>query len=381
MERTLNCAAWRQKANKLPPQGSSTFADEGTMLHNCMELLLTDDSGVDINTILADKSAIKSTKCGDAVLTPELWEDKLVPAYEAVQVLFKLYDVHTWYCEPFVELIEDEAGGSIDLVAFGTDENGEPAVIIIDYKFGYVGVPAKLNPQMLFYSLCCAVDPLFVDVFEQLEIARVINAIIQPNGIGDVIDKYGYDISALDNFEVDVYEAIDSANAPNPEPNAGSWCKYCPAATTCEAKTGAAETALRLNKDDASVLNRAMSMVDELEEWCRAVRKHAQEQLEIGVSLPDWKLVNKRATRKWTDAEAVENLLKKNRKFKQSETHKTTLITPPQFEKLCKNKGVDFDKYSNYIEAVSSGTTIAHIDDPRPSALPVEALKKLKSRL
>lgn len=380
MERTLNCQAWRQKADALPPQGSSSFADEGTMLHDCMELIFIDDNEITLNSILSNKKAIKETQCGDAVLTPELWEAKLIPAHDAVTTLFKLYKVEYWFCEPFVELIEDEAGGSIDMVAFGTcPDTGKKVVLIIDYKFGYVSVAAKENSQMLFYALCCAVDPEFEEEFEDVE--RIVTAIIQPNDVGDTLDKFAYDIERLDAFEAAVYEAIDNSKLPNPTPTAGDWCKYCPAATTCEAKTGAADKALRLNPDDASILADAMGMVDQLEEWCREVRKHAQEQLEMGVTLKGWKLVDKRATRKWRDAAAAEAAIKKNRKLKQSETHKTTLLTPPQFEKLCKKKGVDFEKYADYIEAVSSGTTIAHDSDPRPSALPVEALRRLKERL
>lgn len=382
MERTLNCQAWRQKADKLPPQGSSSFADEGTMLHDCMELIFTDGNDININNILSHKKAIEQTACGDAKLNAELWETKLIPAFEAVQTLFKLYQVEEWFCEPFVELIEDEAGGSIDLVAFGTcPDTGLHCVLVIDYKFGFVSVAAKENAQMLFYALCCAVDPQFEEVFDEYEPERVVTAIIQPNQVGDTLDKFAYDIERLDDFEMAVYDAIDNSKLPNPKPTAGDWCKYCPAASTCEAKTGQAVKALRLNTEDASVLSEAMGLVDQLEEWCREVRKHAQEQLELGVKLEGWKLVDKRATRKWTDPAKVEALLKKNRKFKQDDIFTKKLITAPQFEKLCKKKEVDFDKYADYIEAVSTGTTIAHVDDPRPSALPVEALRALKDRL
>ena len=379
-DRTLNCPAWRQKADKLPPQGSSSFADEGTMLHDCMELIWTDESGVDINSILSDKAATKKTQCGDAVLTPELWEDKLIPANEAIDTLMSGYNVEQWYCEPFVELIEDEAGGSIDMIAFGTNPtSGKRLGLIIDYKFGYNQVAVENNSQLLFYALCSCVDPLFEDKFAECD--EILTAIVQPNGQGDVLDSHIYDIDVLDEFELNMYDAIDAARGDNPQPNAGSWCKYCPAAAMCEAKTGEAAKALRLDPKDAATLGDAMAMVKDIEDWVREVKKQTHEQLEIGVDIPGWKLVDKRATRKWSDEELVTGLFKKSRKLKQSDFLQTKLISPTQFEKLAKKAGVDFEKYVDYIASVSSGTTVAPADDPRSSALPSEALKQLSDRL
>jgi len=47
------------------------------------------------------------------------------------------------------------------------------------------------------------------------------------------------------------------------------------------------------------------------------------------------------------------------------------LKSPPQMEKVCKTKKVDFKKYEDLFSSVSSGTTMAHADDKREAALPI----------
>ena len=60
----------------------------------------------------------------------------------------------------------------------------------------------------------------------------------------------------------------------------------------------------------AKELNKAMSIVEEVETWTKAVRKLAHEQAEQGVPIKGWKLVAKRASRVWNEPEKVEGKLK-----------------------------------------------------------------------
>ena len=43
--RTIGCPAWQQLREKAPKRlhGSNPYADEGTMLHNCMEEFMMED--------------------------------------------------------------------------------------------------------------------------------------------------------------------------------------------------------------------------------------------------------------------------------------------------------------------------------------------------
>ena len=109
-----------------------------------------------------------------------------------------------------------------------------------------------------------------------------------------------------------------------------------------------------------------MSLVGELEDWCKGIRTTAQNSLEAGAVVPGWKLVQKRASRVWTDAEQVEDIIRKARSIKLEEGFAVTLKSPAQLEKVCKAKKIDFKKYNALIASVSSGTTLAPESDKRP---------------
>lgn len=369
--RTLSCPAWVSLSKEVPKAvGASTFADEGTLLHNAMESLYSAD-GADT------PSGCLNMRYNDQELTQDLLDDKLIPAFEATEAVLDTYNIHKIQCEPFVQLIPDKAGGSIDMLC--ASEDGK-TVVVIDYKFGYVTVPAVDNKQMLFYALSAMTDEVTADFFDRIE--KLVCVIIQPNGNGEVADVWEvpeFD-QVIDELEVSVDNAIAISESPqaNAHTKTGDHCKYCPASATCPAKTGAAISALRLNPAKVEDLASALALIPQIESWIADVNKQAHEQLEIGVQIEGYKLVQKRASRVWAgDAEEVF----KSRKFKKSELYETKPISPAKFEKLCKQKGVDFKKYAEYITSISSGTTIAPDGDKRPSVVPTKALKALADRL
>tara|TARA_R110002126_G_scaffold2114_5_gene12295 strand:+ start:149 stop:1309 length:1161 start_codon:yes stop_codon:yes gene_type:complete len=375
MLRTLNCTAWVSEAAKMPPNDSSSvFADEGTLLHNCMEEIM----GVEGLSIpqLVEAPAMY----GSATLTQELVATKINPAQEAIHELaeeygFDPYDKNSVLVEPFVELIPDESGGSIDMLAVSDDGK---TVLVIDYKFGHNTVSAENNAQLLFYALCADVDPTTADMFKHAE--KLVLAIVQPNADGDVLDVWETPIDVLDQFEVDVYGAI-KASKENPVHKAGTWCTYCPAVALCPLKTGVAEASKRLDPTQTANLSQALTMVPEIEAWIKAVNKLAYEQLESGVAIDGFKLVNKRASRVWSREDEIADKIRKMRKVPVSETFTTKIKSPAQMEKLFKEKGVDTSVLSDYITSVSSGTTVAKASDKRPDATPTRALQMLADRL
>jgi hypothetical protein len=290
--------------------------------------------------------------------------------------------------EPFVELIENDAGGSIDMIALSDDGK---TVIILDYKFGFVPV-APTAKQLKFYALCASVDPSTAHFFEDAE--EVVYAIVQPTDDPDTPNyaTHRENVDELDDFELDVYHAIDLVDAITENPSmadihtkAGNHCKYCPAAPTCPKKTGAARAALRLNPADASLVNANLAMVDELEKWCKEVKKLAHEQMELGVQLIDWKLVAKRGTRKWTEEEVVQKKIRNNKKLTVDETHEPRkLLSPAKLEKVLTKKGFDKDYFKAYYASISTGSTLAPRDDKRPEILQTpspEALEALRDSL
>ena len=375
MLRTLNCSAWVSEADKLPKGdgGSSPFADEGSLLHNCAEEYFKNEV-ISTATMLRDGRAF-----GSANLTQELIDTKLIPATQTVADLGTSYgfDPFDQLIEPFVELIPDESGGSIDMLAFSKD--GKTA-IVIDYKFGHVTVKAEENAQMMFYALCGDVDPATTELFKRVE--NLVLVIVQPNADGPIADVWETPITTLDQFEVDVYQAIEKSKDPaRREHVAGEWCKYCPALATCPIKTGAVQVAMRLDPRQAEDLSKLLKMIPDIEAHIKAASKLAYEQLNSGVPIDGFKIVNKRASRVWADDEVMLDKVRKMKRIKLEDALNSKLKSPAQMEKLFSEKGIDKDELGDYIVSVSSGTTIAKSSDKRPSAIPTLALKALADRL
>ena len=364
--RTIECPAWHHLSKDSPKQsGSNEFADTGTLLHDCMEEFYLADGELSFADMLE-----KGREYNGIELTQEMIDEKLAPALAAAKELFDIFNIDDYLVEPFVELIEGDAGGSIDLLAWSVDKS---LVLVLDWKFGFVPVVAENNRQLRFYGLCGSVDPATADIFIDADV--VVFAVVQPNGTGYVCENDVCEISVLDSFEVEVYDAIDRVDCVNDDNvmdyvKAGEHCQYCPAHSTCPVKTGEAQAALRLNPTDAVLLNSNMSMVGELEKWCKAVKKMAHEQMELGVMLADWKLVSKRASRVWTDSEEVQKKIRNSKKLTVTETHEPMkLLSPAKLEKVLTSKGLDKDKFKAYYGSVSSGNTVAHCDDKRPEIL------------
>lgn len=102
-----------------------------------------------------------------------------------------------------------------------------------------------------------------------------------------------------------------------------------------------------------------------IEPYIAAVRTLAHERLEAGAALPGWKLVPKRATRKWKDEDVAWRIIV-DRATDPAAFQQTRIASPAQAEKAG-GKKFYAEHLAPLVEAVSSGTTLAPTDDPRPA--------------
>ena len=245
-------------------------------------------------------------------------------------------------------------------------------------------VEAEKSAQGMFYGICVKHnDP---DLFLDRDMGV---AIIQPmpnEHDHDTCKVWQVPANELRQFRTDYFAALGYEG--DPEYHTGSHCTFCPAAGICPAKTGAAVALLRLTPEQAALVGANLALAIDLEKWAGQVKALAHEQLEIGTSIDGFKLVQKRATRKWTDDAAVEVALRKIAKNSRGENNLKVsevmvapkLLTPPQIEKVFKKKSLDLSKVGDYIISESSGTTLAVESDKRPAILSRTALKEALQR-
>jgi hypothetical protein len=133
--------------------------------------------------------------------------------------------------------------------------------------------------------------------------------------------------------------------------------------------TGAVDRALQvqLKEIDVDMLGRYLKNADLLEDWIKDLRGLALQLLEKDLPVPGYKLVAKRGTRQWTSPDsaviALTNL--------GIDPMKRELISPAQAEKELKKSKLALPP--ELVVTVSSGTTLASEDDPRPAVLQIGA--------
>jgi hypothetical protein len=370
IHRTINCPAWRQLADKTPAPPASDAAALGTVLHKIVE------------DCLNDVDYVPAPGVYDGItIDQDMMDTKIFPAVEAFEDLFaqfKCEETGRIQLEKWVQLADD-IGGTADVLALSDDGK---TLLVGDYKSGDgVLVNALGNDQGLFYA-ACALESW--DDHDLSGVEKVAIAIVQPSERKEEIcELWVTSVNNVVEFKRSALAAIEAAKKPSPETKAGSWCRFCPAHAICPIKQGLPAKVERLpvNSLEVKQLSDALHIADEVEQWVAAVRKMAHEQMELGVPIKGFKLVHKRATRQWADPVELEKALKKSRKINKNDTYVSKLVSPAQLEKVCKQKGVDFAKYSDYAVSVSSGTTLAPESDKRPAALPSAGLKALAAKI
>jgi hypothetical protein len=132
--------------------------------------------------------------------------------------------------------------------------------------------------------------------------------------------------------------------------------------------TGAVDRALQvqLKEIDVDMLGRYLKNADLLEEWIKDLRGLALQLLESDAPVPGYKLVAKRGTRQWVDDDKAIVALGAMAipPFKNPE-----VISPAQAEKELKKRKMALP--DDLVVSVSSGTTLASEDDPRPAVLQI----------
>ena len=388
-KRTLNCPGWRALADSIDTvDKSSVHADRGTMLHTCCEIL--EDDGLSYDALLE-----QGVEYEGQVLTEDLLEEKVIPAFEAMEDFVEDNGFTTVITEELLEYSEI-IGGTPDLLMWG-----EKSIGCGDYKFGDgVMVYAEENDQMFFAVWIALINDVFkTDLDPDMP---VLLAIIQPSDKREeTLDVWETTIDAVEDFGERFLDAVNIAenSEPGENLNDGDWCKFCKGAGICPKKGEKARTALALidgtqlqekikadkkgEGNDLTIpvldLSDALKLANQLEPWIKDVRSFAFSQLEAGADVPEWKLVQKRATRKWVDPDATAEYLK--RKLTAKVAMKIEVISPAQAEKAAKKAGVVL-RMKDRTVSESSGTTIAPASDKR-EAVPTqkaisEALKQIE---
>jgi hypothetical protein len=349
-KRVINCPGSVALVQKMPPKPSSKYADEGTLLHNVMaELIMSEEP----------PEYYIGTRYEDQILTFELVEEKILPALRALDVIDPEHkmEIEAETRVGFGDLLPG-VFGSTDLIG----RLGNRAVVL-DWKFGDgVMVEVEENPQLMFYAAAAMRTPEAQWAFEG--VTEIECVIVQP----PEVRRWVTTPERIAKFELELVQAVKHAEKPDAKLSVGDHCRWCAAKPICPKMTGAVDRALKVQLDnlDAPKISAYLKNADMLEDWIKDLRALALQMLESGAKLPEYKLVAKRAIRSWSDEEKAKVALFAYG-LTESEVMETTVVSPAKAEKALKKRKIGLPE--DLVVAISSGNTLASVDDPRPEVM------------
>ena len=186
-------------------------------------------------------------------------------------------------------------------------------------------------------------------------------------------------LDRVDAFEKELAAAVKIAARPDAPLASGDHCKWCAAKPVCPVMTGAVDRALKV-KVDALPMDQIAHYLDQaplIEAFIKDLQQLAHGLLESGTKVPGWKLVNKRATRQWTNEDKAEAWMEARGIYPLQEPK---LKSPAQAEKDMKKMKEKLP--DDLVVAVSSGSTLAPERDSRPAVLQIgQMLTKAMSKI
>jgi len=388
--RRLNCPGSYLREQKAPRGGSSSYAQEGTALHEVIALVL--DKGYEPSDLLpfhyrqepkVNEAGEVTEEAWELTVEPGLWEDLGQPALDMFDAFLNEIEddqegqAATYMVEESGEFPGIEGAFGTSDVPFRCGEIGG----IWDWKFGRGPVSAEENEQLMFYF--AAIRAKYPAFFEGT--TRVMLCISQPQVNDQEPSTWETTHEDIDAFILDLQDAVEEAKKPDAHIEKGAWCKFADCKAVCELHIGAAArlgemlNSLEAHQEDQmsptptegplcmdTFLSEAMELAEMAESWAKHIAGITQERLEEGLPVDGWKLVAKKSSgRVWTadDAKIVSRL--RSRGLKADDYYKKTVVTPPQAEKLLKKLGKELP--DDIVEAKpSSGFTLTRDGDPRP---------------
>lgn len=345
MHRWAACPASVRLSANIPPT-SSSYAEEGTRAHEAAADWLTNG------------------RC------PEGLDDEMV---EAVQVYVEAIQNDWKEASPGDSkmLIEHRFDlSSLHPGLFGTADCVQyyanlKLLRVWDYKHGAgVSVDVKENEQLQYYGL----GALLSTGFPCEDVELVIVQPRCPHSEG-VIRRWRFKSYQLIDFSADLIDAAKRTEDPNAPIVPGDHCRFCPAGGICPALHERATAVAKYEfgahlSYDPKKLSEILTWLPSLEAYIKNVREFAYGEAQHGRCPPGFKLVAKRATRRWRDEGGAAAVLNNKYGISLTDIYDRKIKSPAQMEKAVPKELRP--ALGELVVSESSGLTLAEESDPRP---------------
>ena len=363
--RWIACTPSAQATANLPDE-ESKYAAEGTRAHEVCEAALRHnlaewEQGRPVDLLLERTGA-----------TPEMIK-------AANQYVSFLHDLWVGFpCRPGVFIEQEVDVNRWVPQGFGTCDClmiGGGLLHIIDFKYGQ-GVPVspERNPQLMYYAL--GAYELFRET-DEIEVVRM--SIVQPR-MQEEPQTWELPLTDLLTWAREVLApAAHMAWRGEGEFVTGDHCRFCKAHPACRAwqKQYGPLAGFEPYPEPATLsdeeLGEWLQKLEGLAAYARDLEEYAQQALMEGRTLPGWKLVQGRSTRKWTDQDAAFRQMQADG-FDEAMLYTRTPITLTVAEKMIGKKKFA-ETMSAFITRAPGAPKLAAASDPRPAYNRLEGFK------
>lgn len=292
--RWLNCTPSVRLSEAIPDKGSE-YAQEGTDAHSLCEFKLRKLLGIPA----IDPTEHLSWYNGEMEECAENY------ASYVLELLEKAKET----CADPVVLVEQRVDFSLFVEnGFGTADCiiiADGTMNVVDYKHGKgVEVSAENNPQMMLYALGA------LEIFDGIyDIEEVRMTIFQPR-IGNISASSMAKNALLEWANGELTDKAALAYEGGGEFTCGDWCRFCKAKAICRKRAEENQKMAQYDFAPADTLDETeiaavLDRADELASWVTDVKEHALSQALHGVHYPGYKVVEGRSARKYTNEDAV----------------------------------------------------------------------------
>jgi hypothetical protein len=364
---------------------SSVFADEGTAAHMLAEHCLKHDlqAGYAAGFYVDIKKAqgFLDDEPGDGrFFVDDEMADGVQMYLDHVRGLFAICDEHAIEQRLDITHVHPGIFGTGDAVGY---VQALDRLHVVDFKYGRgVAVNPTENEQLLCYGSGA------MRAFETAghHVRTVTLHVVQPRAPhpDGPIRQWCLTHKEMKAFEARLSEAALATEEPNAPLAAGEHCRFCRAAAVCPERRRASLEAAGAEFTDKGALivqpvqelssiqmGRLLSEIDQIEAWCRRVREHAHMEATHGRLPEGWKLVAKRAYRKWKDEELAAEAMR-DKGLDDEDIYSRKIISPAAADKLLKK---DAKGLAALVSKESSGTVLAPLEDTRPAVLADPAIE------
>jgi len=372
--RWLACPGSSSLCATLPPQVENEHMAAGTRAHALLELAVRErrDSVLDFDGV--------PLNAGWPAFTLEDVEAVQIAVDHVNEILARYPDAIMWVERQFT--LGEDIGGTADVVIYAPSLK---LLIVIDYKHGRGKYVPENTPQMKLYAACVLFG------LPEHPVERVDATIVQPRcQVGEPTRTAIYSPGDLIAFSDEVDAAVELARQADPPFNPGpEQCHWCPAAEAgaCKAlfkEATAVPVAARVahNLDssisdtivtlpstermrhDPDALFETLKALPVLQAWIDGVEAAAEAHARGTGYSPGFKFVDKRASRKWADEEAVRKWFASNTMLDEDEYAPRKTLSVAQAEKLVKaDMGKDGVKaMAEHVVKESSGIKLVPAD-------------------